>query len=147
MHTDFRINEKLKLQRRLNVIVYLNDDWNPEWGGALVLKDPSQKIREEIFPDNNKMLIMETTDTSFHGHPDPLNVPDNTTRRSLALYYYTASEHIMVEVPNLNTIYAATEDSGLKDRARLFVNNLAQFMLFELTPPLLYRLYRRFRPL
>jgi hypothetical protein len=35
------------------------------------------------------MVIFSTTDFSYHGHPEPLNCPDNRSRRSLALYYYT----------------------------------------------------------
>ena len=37
----------------------------------------------------NKLVIFNTTDFSFHGHPEPLKCPDNVTRKSLALYYYT----------------------------------------------------------
>ena len=44
---------------------------------------------ERILPKFNTMAIFSTTDYSYHGHPDPLNCPENISRKSLALYYYT----------------------------------------------------------
>ncbi len=68
----------------------MNKDWQEDWGGHLELweKDMS-KCAVKISPSFNRLVIFETNDDSFHGHPDPLLCPDNVTRKSMALYYYT----------------------------------------------------------
>jgi 2OG-Fe(II) oxygenase superfamily len=108
IHADFRINEQLHLHRRLNVIVYLNENWNPEWGGSLELWDREMKAKQaEVQPLFNRCVIFNTDADSFHGHPDPLTTPEGVVRRSIALYYYTASKAIYDELPNMSTMYRA----------------------------------------
>lgn len=107
MHIDFNIHPKLRLERRLNVLVYLNENWNDEWGGQLELWDDVQKgsKQKSISPQMNTTVVFSTTEDSWHGHPDPLQCPENVLRRSLAFYYYTntrvetAEEHTTVYVP------------------------------------------------
>jgi len=90
IHVDFNWHQKLKLDRRLNVILYLNEDWKEEYGGHLELWNASMtQCEKKILPIANRLVIFETTETSYHGHPDPVNCPDGMTRKSLALYYYT----------------------------------------------------------
>jgi Rps23 Pro-64 3,4-dihydroxylase Tpa1-like proline 4-hydroxylase len=90
VHTDFNFHRKLKLDRRLNVLIYLNDNWLPEYGGEIELWDKDCKQKEvSMKPDMGNVMIFSTTDYSFHGHPDPLNCPDGIYRKSLALYYYS----------------------------------------------------------
>jgi hypothetical protein len=108
IHADFRVNEQLHLHRRLNLIIYLNDAWDESYGGNLELwsRDMSSKQRE-VAPLFNRCVIFNTDATSYHGHPNPLATPDGVFRRSIALYYYTASREIYNEIPNLSTIYHA----------------------------------------
>jgi 2OG-Fe(II) oxygenase superfamily len=90
IHADFNRYERLKLDRRLNAIIYLNRDWRDEWGGQLELWNGTMTEKfESLTPLFNRLVIFATTDESFHGHPDPLECPPDVTRRSLALYYYT----------------------------------------------------------
>jgi len=90
IHADFNIHHRLHLDRRLNAILYLNRDWQDEWGGHLELWDPGMtRAVEKIAPIFNRLVVFATTDTSFHGHPDPLTCPPGVRRRSLALYYYS----------------------------------------------------------
>ena len=90
MHTDFNWHEKLNLDRRLNMLVYLNRDWKENWGGDLELWNSDMSRREvKISPVFNRTVIFSTTDYSYHGHPDPLKCPESITRKSIALYYYT----------------------------------------------------------
>lgn len=88
IHADFNWHEKLGAVRKLNLLLYLNKDW--KWNGDLQLCDTDMKVVKEIAPIWNRCVIFETTDTSFHGHPTPLNAPG--PRRSIALYYYVKSE-------------------------------------------------------
>jgi Rps23 Pro-64 3,4-dihydroxylase Tpa1-like proline 4-hydroxylase len=91
VHADFNVHPKLKLDRRLNMLIYLNREWKEEYGGHLELWDADRKTcREKILPVFNRTVIFSTTDTSFHGHPHPLTSPEGVTRKSVSLYYYTA---------------------------------------------------------
>lgn len=90
MHTDFNWNKKLRLDRRLNMLIYLNQGWKESWGGHLELWDSDMRNQFiKIPPVFNKTVIFSTTDYSYHGHPDPLECPEGVSRRSLALYYYS----------------------------------------------------------
>lgn len=86
MHVDFNWHQGLHLYRRLNVLIYLND-WQSEWGGKLELSGDSFK---KISPERNTMVVFTTDDASLHGHPHPLECPEDVTRDSIALYYYSA---------------------------------------------------------
>ena len=91
VHADFNVHPKLKLDRRLNVLVYLNREWRDEYGGHLELWDrDTSTCRVKILPLFNRTVIFSTTDTSFHGHPHPLTSPAGMSRKSVSLYYYTA---------------------------------------------------------
>jgi Rps23 Pro-64 3,4-dihydroxylase Tpa1-like proline 4-hydroxylase len=90
VHADFNFYKRLHLWRRLNVLIYLNAEWNEEWGGHLELWDGESKTCvKRIAPTFNRAVIFDTSSRSYHGHPHPLNCPDGQSRRSLALYYYT----------------------------------------------------------
>jgi Rps23 Pro-64 3,4-dihydroxylase Tpa1-like proline 4-hydroxylase len=90
VHTDFNRHTKLQLDRRLNLLVYLNKNWQEEYGGHLQLWDSEMtRCERAVLPIFNRCVIFNTTDFSYHGHPDPLNTPEGVTRRSLALYYYS----------------------------------------------------------
>ncbi len=90
IHADFNRHSRLKLDRRINVLLYLNRPWEDTWGGHLELWDSTMTIcADKIAPLFNRLVVFTTTDSSFHGHPDPLDCPPDVVRRSLALYYYT----------------------------------------------------------
>lgn len=90
MHVDFNKHERLRLDRRLNLLIYLNKDWQEEYGGHLELwdKDVTQ-CSKKILPVFNRCVVFTTTDFSYHGHPEPLTCPEDRSRKSLALYYYS----------------------------------------------------------
>ena len=90
LHTDFNWHRGLAMYRRLNLLVYLNEDWKSDWNGNIELW--SADARQRIFslaPELGNALLFETNDLSYHGHPDPLACPEDTFRKSIALYYYT----------------------------------------------------------
>jgi hypothetical protein len=90
IHADFNVHEKLRLDRRLNLLLYLNQDWKEEYGGHLELwnRDMS-RCEKRVLPIFNRCVVFSTTDYSYHGHPEPLACPESLTRKSLALYYYS----------------------------------------------------------
>ena len=90
VHADFNRHPRFDLDRRLNVLFYLNQDWRPEWGGQLELWNQEMtRAEQSIEPLFNRAVIFSTTKTSYHGHPDPLRCPEGRWRRSLAIYYYS----------------------------------------------------------
>jgi Rps23 Pro-64 3,4-dihydroxylase Tpa1-like proline 4-hydroxylase len=91
VHVDFNVHPKLKLDRRLNMLIYLNKEWREEWGGHLELWDAGRTTcRKTIAPLFNRTVVFSTSETSFHGHPHPLASPPGITRKSVSLYYYTS---------------------------------------------------------
>ena len=95
IHLDYSIHPKLKLQRKLNLIIYLEEDWNPEWGGNLEFwshdKEKNKPDKKYVKIDNvfNRAVLFDTTQNSWHGFPDPLTCPEGKYRKSLAVYYLT----------------------------------------------------------
>lgn len=90
IHADFSHHSYLEIERRVNLLIYLNPEWREEWGGALKLYSPDLVPTEPIYPIMNRAVIFLTSETSFHGHPEPMKLPRGVWRRSIALYYYAA---------------------------------------------------------
>ena len=95
VHKDYSVHPKLGLQRKLNLIVYLCKDWNPEWGGALEFwshnEETNKPLRLEKSIDcmYNRAVLFDTTQNSWHGLPTPLTCPKDQYRKSIAMYYMT----------------------------------------------------------
>lgn len=145
VHADFRINNELHVQRRLNLLIYLNPEWDDDWMGQLELwsRDMKQCV-SKVSPVLNRCVVFSTEADTWHGHPDPLRTPDGVTRRSIAMYYYTASKNIYAETPNHSTIYVGREhDSAeIKAEARRFNNDE---YLKDWLPPIVGRGFFRVR--
>lgn len=131
IHADFNKHPRTKLDRRINVLVYLNEDWKEEYGGHFELWDKEMKgCRRAILPLFNRMAMFSTTSDSYHGHPNPLTCPPDRTRKSLALYYYTngrPEEEIVDSAGDHNTIFkyrkedkASRLSTGFKETVKLF---------------------------
>ena len=91
VHADFTVHpHHHNWQRRVNVLVYLNKDWNEAYGGHLELWDKEIKACvKRILPVFNRVVIFNTDEDSYHGHPTPMDCPEHVTRKSIALYYFT----------------------------------------------------------
>lgn len=90
VHADFNKHPSYGLDRRLNLLIYLNEDWLPEYGGDLELwSENMDSCIQKISPIAGRCVVFRTTSTSFHGHPHPLTCPQGRSRRSIALYYYS----------------------------------------------------------
>ena len=94
-HLDYNIHPKMGLQRKLNLIVYLNEDWQDDWGGELGLwaakthkKGPAELV-EKIVPRFNRAVLFDTTQNSWHGLVGPVRGPEQQCRKSIAVYYLT----------------------------------------------------------
>jgi len=90
VHADFSFDERIRLHRRINLLLYLNPVWPENYGGFLELWDRDMKACvHRIAPLLNRCVIFNTTRTSYHGHPQPVRLPEGVTRNSIAIYYYT----------------------------------------------------------
>jgi hypothetical protein len=145
IHADFRINEQLHVNRRINMIIYLNKEWDDAYGGKLELWDKKmQNAVHSIAPVYNRCVIFNTDADSFHGHPDPLLTPENVTRKSLALYYYTASKRVYEDTVSYDTMYKARSSDDAITRKEVRNTSIENY-LKDLTPPVFYRILRRVR--
>lgn len=101
VHVDGNYHDASGLNRRINVLLYLNKGWQEGWGGEFGLyNENGTKLEKKIAPLFNRLVIFDTHDKSFHGLPDPLNFPKGKNRKSIILYYYTKEER-----PHEHNIY------------------------------------------
>jgi len=97
-HLDYSIHPKMGLLRKINLIVYLNSDWEESWGGHLGLWGEDEKeqapgeLMQEVLPLFNRAVFLDTTQNSWHGLPRPIESPKDQCRQSMALYFLTTPE-------------------------------------------------------
>lgn len=104
VHADFNIHSRLKVERKLNLLVYLNQDWEDDYGGHLEMWDQQMRgCAVKVKPAFGRAVVFSTALDSFHGHPDPLNCPPDRSRRSIATYYYSAHEAGLTAIPKRTT--------------------------------------------
>ena len=115
IHADFNKHRQMELDRRLNILIYLNKNWKKDNGGQLELWDKEMyQCCQSIIPKFNRMVIFSTNSFSYHGNPNKVICKENESRKSLALYYYTngrPSEEM--ELGNHSTIFR--KRPGTKD--------------------------------
>jgi hypothetical protein len=88
MHLDYSIHPITKKERRLNLIIYLNREWQEEWEGSLELWDNEYtNCEKKIIPRWNTGVLFRTSDISYHGMPKPFQCPADVGRKSIAIYY------------------------------------------------------------
>ncbi len=142
VHADFNKHQETGLDRRLNVLIYLNKNWQESYGGHFELwNEDMTECKKRELPLFNRMVIFSTTDFSYHGHPEPLTCPSNRSRKSLALYYYSNGR------PASETLNLDTHASFYKQRpGEKFKWNLSlKNLLRDLAPPLAVKMMRRVR--
>lgn len=83
IHTDFNRSPRSGMYRRLNLLIYLNDDWQDPGGHLELWNDSACAVA--IAPEFNRTVVFATSDHSWHGHPTPAHRP----RRSVAAYFFT----------------------------------------------------------
>jgi len=133
VHVDFNKYKRFDLDRRLNMLVYLNRDWPDEFGGHLELWDAEMKQAvRRVLPAFNRCVVFSTTESSYHGHPDPLSCPENRARRSLATYYYTNGRPEAELAQKHSTLFRARPGGADERRGP----GLAKRALLAVTPPI-----------
>lgn len=141
IHADFNKHPKLNLDRRLNMIIYLNNEWQENWGGGLQLFDRQMdKPIKSVVPNFNTAIIFSTTSYTYHGHPDPLACPESRSRRSLAYYYFSTGR------PQ-NEVSGERHSTIFKERKGENFNKPSFWKrsIIGITPPIVTKLYMGLR--
>ena len=132
VHADFNHLKRYNLERRINLLLYLNKDWKPEFRGELELWDSkSRTMSKDIAPIFNRCVIFSTTKESLHGHPVPLATPPGKSRRSIALYYYTNTWQPTVQDSH-NTLYFISRNNEVKRKPSRVVRDF----ILDFIPPI-----------
>jgi hypothetical protein len=134
VHADFNHHKPMNLERRINVLIYLNKDWKEEYGGQLELWDDAMTAcQKSVVPLFNRCVVFNTTSTSNHGNPNVINHPQEIPRRSIALYYYTST---WSDEKRAHTTQFQTRP-GSADKKDYQVKR--DELLSEFLPPVIYR--------
>jgi hypothetical protein len=143
VHADFNKHPVFNLDRRLNALLYLNKDWKEEYGGHLELWNRDvTRCEAKILPVFNRLAVFGTTDFTFHGHPNPLQCPEGTTRKSLALYYFSNGRPAEeINGSSNTTLFKARDANDFKPTFGQRMRSLARDVL----PPIVTRQLERMR--
>ncbi|WP_150049376.1 MULTISPECIES: 2OG-Fe(II) oxygenase [Methylomonas] len=143
IHADFNLSKPMRIQRRLNLIVYLNENWREDWGGHLELWDRKAKCCvKRIAPIMNRAVIFQTDLDNFHGHPQPLACPENRSRRSIAMYYFIAPEKGIVSLPRRAADFRRTYNENTWPLCSRDWKRWMTSFAVDITPPIVYRALR-----
>jgi hypothetical protein len=140
VHADFNYHAKLKLDRRINVLIYLNKDWKEEYGGHFELWNGEMtRAEQKILPLFNRCAIFSTTSFSYHGHPTPLACPPDRTRKSFATYYYSNGR------PEEEVSEAHSTLFQNRPEAEQSKQHVVKNVLHAITPPIVVAVIKRVR--
>jgi Rps23 Pro-64 3,4-dihydroxylase Tpa1-like proline 4-hydroxylase len=140
IHADFNHHKLMDVERRINVLIYLNEGWKPEYGGQLELWDKEMThCLVSIVPEFNRCVIFSTTSSSYHGNPQPVRHPDGVTRKSIALYYYTSTW----DGSKRDHTTQFRVRPGSSDKPDWKVQTME--VVNELVPPIAFRLMKKIR--
>ena len=144
IHADFNKHRLTKLDRRLNVLVYLNKDWKDDYGGHFELWDKEMThCVKKIAPEFNTMAMFSTTDFSYHGLPNPLTCPPDRSRKSMALYYYSngrPAHEVNDGLEDHTTLFKARKGDVEDVKMKTFnAGQSVKDFMKDITPPIVFR--------
>jgi Rps23 Pro-64 3,4-dihydroxylase Tpa1-like proline 4-hydroxylase len=98
LHTDFPWNDRLRLNRKVNLMLYLNEHWDNSWGGKLEFWDEAKtQCIQRVDPLPNRLILWAYDPNLIHGVPEALSCPADISRNNLILFYYTSNATWEVE--------------------------------------------------
>lgn len=102
-HLDNSHDRQQRRWRRINLLYYFTPAWREEWGGALELWDEDLKRRECVSPLFNRLVLMETSASSWHSVSPVIH---DEHRLCLSSYLFSAV------APEGETHFRATSFTG-----------------------------------
>jgi hypothetical protein len=113
MHLDFNYHPLEKnWYREMNLLFYLNKDWNPEYGGDLIIKDLRTGVSKSLSVPFNRLIIQKCSSYSLHGY-NSHNFPEGSYRTSIATYAYV--QHVrQIETPRTTDWFPDKDTSVFK---------------------------------
>ncbi len=136
----FNRHEKLQLDRRLNLLIYLNKDWKEDYGGYFEMWNTEMtRCEKKVLPIFNRCVIFSTTDFSYHGHPEPLTCPEGWTRKSLALYYYSNGRPAEEISGDHSTLFKARPQENFTGKS-FSEKNSVKTLVKKLVPPIVFEM-------
>lgn len=126
VHADENRHPVTGLYQRLNLIIYLNERWEPHWGGALELWDSRmQRAQRSVAPLLNRCLIMETHDRAFHGYP-PIVWPEDDARKSLTCWFFARKPGPLQHTQPHATLFQLRPNDTPKQRAKHYLHPIVR---------------------
>jgi len=127
-HTDTHLNQRLGIFKRVNVLIYLNPDWEESYGGCLELFDHGDTTApvRTVVPRWGTCVVFRTDARSVHGFSRPI-VGLNRFRRAIVVYYYTSEEtlafsgDLMTHWRQHDSYWGAAGGSELGRRGRMYL--------------------------
>lgn len=117
VHADFNYYEKLKMYRRINLIVYMNELWPSEWKGNIEFWNEEMTLKVLDYPPYvNTFLLFRVNDKAFHGYPEPIQCPANEGRKSLNFYFYSTEPDSEQSIEPHKTIWKDQTNQQLQEK-------------------------------
>jgi hypothetical protein len=92
LHVDFNLHPNHQnWLRTLNILIYMNKDWQSHYGGQLLIASSPREVPTLIDPCFNRAVIMLSGDSTYHGY-HRMSLPVGVTRKLLAVYAYQKIE-------------------------------------------------------
>ena len=152
VHADYSKHVKWPLDRRINAILYLNKDWKEEYNGHLELWDTDvTQCEKKVLPVFNRLLVFSVTDFNMHGVPEPLNCPEEMSRKSMAFFYFTNGrpDHEIDHSKKLHVKFQdrPTDETPKNAQAKQnyigYEPNPVKRIIKQITPPILFDLGKK----
>jgi 2-oxoglutarate-Fe(II)-dependent oxygenase superfamily protein len=119
VHVDFNVHDDTGLFRRLNILVYFNEEWPDAYGGVLDLWDADvRRCVARIAPLFNRAAGFATSGSSWHG-VTPVTCPPDRMRRSFAAYYYSTEPPPGWDGVRRSTIFRARPQEHWKGKVAM----------------------------
>jgi len=113
VHTDFNWNDQLRLHRMLSVVIYLNEEWEDEWGGQLQFYDTKRdKVHTKVPVGPGNCVIWNYNNFAFHGYPEPMNCPEGVSRKGIRFFYYVSNAKHDDKHPPHRSLYWYDDKTG-----------------------------------
>jgi hypothetical protein len=137
IHTDVPFHRSWKIDRQLNVLLYLNNSWDESWGGDFEMWRDDMSSHDSVAPLFNRMVIFATPNAK-HGHPDPLGCPEGTFRRALVTHYYTSTSNQFERLGN-SPRHFARPGEVLNQEPKVEIRPARTSRARDFVPPVLLR--------